>query len=144
MLNYKFASTRTGPMNRTCEKRMPTNGRTKTQTYAEEERGGKVACWHALGSHVRALNDPLLAGLGSEHREGESGAGVGHGESGRASAGLRLNHFGAGVLDALAQRLQLLPAELDTWRDLRQEGNDGVARVAANDGHRGLGHVEAL
>jgi hypothetical protein len=78
------------------------------------------------------LNNVLLA-LGSlEQRLGEAGTGHGHGESGRASAVLGLDDLVTTELDALDVVGELLA--LKAVAGLGEEGNDGGARVASDDG----------
>jgi len=78
------------------------------------------------------LDDVLLA-LGSlEQGLGEAGTGHGHGEGGRASAVLGLHDLVTAELDTLDVRVELLA--LEVVARLGEEGDDGGARVSANDG----------
>ena len=78
------------------------------------------------------LDDVLLA-LGSlEERLGETGTGHGHGESGRASTVLGLDDLVTTELDAVDVVGELLALEVVSG--LGEEGNDGSAGVATDDG----------
>lgn len=48
-------------------------------------------------------------------------------------AGLRLDNFSAGVLNARRERRQLLIIKLHIWFALRYERNDSNATVTSND-----------
>jgi hypothetical protein len=77
------------------------------------------------------LNDALLTLGGAEDRVGHAGTSIGHGEGGGAGAVLGLDDLVTAKLDALDELgvgAQLgVPA-------LAEEGHDGDARVAADDG----------
>ena len=59
-------------------------------------------------------------------------------------AGLGLEDLCVGVLDATGEGLALLVREGEGGLDLREEGQDGAACMAANDGHADLGGVHLL
>jgi hypothetical protein len=88
------------------------------------------------------LDDVLLALGGLEQRLGEARTGHGHGESGGAGALLGLDDLVAAELHALDVVVELLA--LKVVAGLRQQGNDGGARVAADDGDVLAGGVGAL
>jgi hypothetical protein len=91
--------------------------------------------------NVGAERDALLALHGAEERVGEVGTGVGHRESSRSGAVLGLDDLVTAVLDALDERGEGLAALLDNLlagRELREEGDDGRARVATDDGDVGV------
>ena len=88
--------------------------------------------------HVGVLVDALGSRHGAQARLPEAGSSVGHGEGRRAASGLGLHDLGPGVLDAGRQGGRGLVRELGEHRGLglREEGQDGDACVASDDGHR--------
>lgn len=102
---------------------------------AELDVGGEVLAALVLEERrvdKGGLDDVLLA-LGSlEERLGETGTGHGHGESGRASSVLGLDNLVTTELDALDVLGELLA--LEVVARLGEEGNDGSAGVATDDG----------
>jgi hypothetical protein len=88
------------------------------------------------------LDDVLLALRGLEQRLGETGTGHGHGESGRAGTVLGLDNLVTAKLHAVDVAVELLA--LEVVARLRQEGDDGCARVATNDGDVLAGGVGVL
>lgn len=60
--------------------------------------------------------------------------GVRHGESGRAEAILGLDNLVTAKLDAVDERIVLLIGDRDGGSDLAEERDDGLARVATDDG----------
>ena len=93
---------------------------------------------------VGALVNFSLAGETAEARLGHPRGSVRHGERRRTRASLRLHNLGARVLDADGERLELFGGELGAGVGLGEEGEDGDARVAANDGNVDTVDVEAL
>ena len=88
------------------------------------------------------LDDVLLA-LGSlEQRLGEAGTGHGHGEGGRARTVLSLDDLVTAKLDAVDVAVELLAREVVAG--LGEEGNDGGAGVASDDGDVLVGGVGVL
>jgi hypothetical protein len=88
------------------------------------------------------LDDVLLA-LGSlEERLGETGTSHGHGEGGRASTVLGLDDLVTTELDAVDVAVELLA--LEVVAGLGQEGDDGCAGVATNNGDVLAGGVGVL
>lgn len=94
-----------------------------------------------LALDVGAELDVLLAVHGAEERVGPLETGVRHREGGRAGAVLGLDDLVTAELDAVNELLQGLAALLDdllAGRELRQERDDGRARVATDDGDDGV------
>lgn len=92
---------------------------------AQLERRREVCGGRHVRSHVRALDHVRVAVQRTHQRQGEPGASVGHRQRGRTGAGLGLDHLGAGLLDALGQRLDLVIGELDGRLHVRQQRDDG-------------------
>jgi hypothetical protein len=88
------------------------------------------------------LDDVLLALCGLEERLGETGTSHGHGERGGASAVLGLDNLVTAKLHAVDVAVELLA--LEVVAGLRQEGDDGGARVAADNGDVLAGGVAVL
>jgi hypothetical protein len=112
---------------------------------AELDVGSEVLA--ALVLEERRVNegglDDVLLALGSlEQRLGEAGTGHGHGEGSRASAVLGLDNLVATKLDTVDVAVELLALEVVTG--LGEEGNDGGARVASDDGDVLAGGVGVL
>lgn len=85
----------------------------------------------------RGLDHTLLASdRGLEERVGEARAGKCHGQGGGAGTVLGLDDLVAAKLDALGQSLNLGVRE--GVAGLGEQGDDGHARVTANDGDLGL------
>mmetsp|Transcript_45484 Transcript_45484/g.134621 ORF Transcript_45484/g.134621 Transcript_45484/m.134621 type:complete len:380 (+) Transcript_45484:40-1179(+) len=97
--------------------------------------------------HVRldegALRDVALAGEARHHAVRELGAGEGHGERGGAAARLGLDDLVAAEHDAMGEGVALGVGERHGRGGLREEGHDGGAGVAADDGHPDLQRVVA-
>jgi hypothetical protein len=107
--------------------------------------GRKVLAALALEERAvdkRRLDHALLALGGLEERLGEASAGKGHGEGGRAGAGLGLHHLVAAELHAADVVVQGLALELVAG--LGQERDNGDARVAADDGDALVGGIRVL
>jgi hypothetical protein len=92
--------------------------------------------------HERRLDDVLLALRRLEQALGEAGARHGHGEGGGARAVLGLDDFVAAELHAVDVVVELLAGELVAG--LGEEGHDGGAGVAADDGDVLAGGVGGL
>lgn len=77
------------------------------------------------------------------HRLGHLEAGLGHGERGRARAGLGLNDLRAAVLDAQRQLVALLVGERDLGRRLRavQPDTDPREKKRAGPPRKRGGHI---
>ena len=88
------------------------------------------------------LDDVLLALGGLEERLGEAGTRHGHGEGGGAGTVLGLDHLVAAELHAVDVAVELLAGELVAG--LGEEGHDGGAGVAADDGDVLAGRVRGL
>ena len=84
------------------------------------------------------LNDVLLAGSSAEDLLSEAETSVGHREGGRASTVLGLDDLVTTELDAVDERGELVGGDGDGGLGLAEEGHDGLARVATNDGDGGL------
>ena len=90
------------------------------------------------------LNDTLLALGGAEEGLSEASTGHGHGESGRAGTVLGLDDLITTELDAVDEGVTSLTGDRSVV-GLREEGNDGHAGVATNDGDllvRGIGLLD--
>lgn len=112
---------------------------------AELDVGGEVLDALVLverGVDKGGLDDVLLALGGLEQALGEAGAGHGHGERRAARAVLGLDHLVAAELHAVHVLVELLA--LERLARLGQEGDDGRARVAADDGDVLVGRVGSL
>lgn len=84
------------------------------------------------------LNDVLLASSSAENLLSEAETSVGHGEGGRASTILGLDDLITTELDAVDERGELVGGDGDGWLGLAEEGDDGLAGVATDDGDGGL------
>lgn len=107
---------------------------------AELDVGSKVLNT-LLGEDIRldegGLDNVLLAGDGGlEEGVGEAGTSESHGEGGRAGSVLGLDDLVTSELDAVGQSLDLLLGE--GVAGLGEEGDDGDARVATDDGDLGI------
>jgi len=91
---------------------------------------------------IGGLDDALLALGGLEQGLGEAGAGHGHGEGGGSGAALCLDDLVTAELDALDVGVALVARELVAG--LGEEGDDGGARVATDDGDVLVGGVGVL
>jgi hypothetical protein len=112
---------------------------------AELDVGGEVLAALVLVQRrvdKGGLDDVLLALSGLEQRLGEAGTSHGHGEGGRTSTILGLDNLVTTELDAVDVAVELLA--LEVVAGLRQEGNDGCAGVATDDGDVLAGGVGAL
>jgi hypothetical protein len=88
------------------------------------------------------LDDVLLALGGLEERLGEAGTGHGHGEGGGTSTILGLDDLVTTELDAVDVVVELVAFKVVAG--LRQERDDGCARVATNNGDVLAGGVGVL
>lgn len=96
-----------------------------------------------VGLDKGRLNDTLLATNGSlQDRVGEAGASEGHGKSSGASSVLCLDNLVATELDAMGQGIELFLGEFEAG--LGEQGDDGDARVATDDGNLDILGVLAL
>lgn len=95
---------------------------------------------------TRHLGDARLASeLGVEQSLSEAVASSSHGEGGGTSAVLGLDDFVTSKLNAVGQSLDgLLVEGGEGGLSLGEEGDDGGARVATDDGHGELGGLERL
>lgn len=84
------------------------------------------------------LDDVLLAGSGAEDLLSEAESGVGHGEGGGASTVLGLDDLVTTELDAVDEGGELVGGDVGGGLGLAEEGDDGLAGVAADDGDGGL------
>jgi hypothetical protein len=100
---------------------------------AKSHRGGEEGSVGDGGLDEGALGDALLAREGSHDAVSELSSGVGHGESGRASASLGLDDLVTTEHDALSEGIALGIGESGLGLNLGEEGNDGGARVSSDD-----------
>ncbi|RUP46485.1 hypothetical protein BC936DRAFT_146903 [Jimgerdemannia flammicorona] len=124
---------------------MPSGGRSKQDTYpnvhprrevlqvADLGPDGRSTFAIGLKVHVRVLDDGLVLDDGVQHGEGEPGASIGHREGGAAKPILGLDDLVAAELDSVGDGLDLLPGELVSTLDLREQRENGDATVTAND-----------
>jgi hypothetical protein len=84
------------------------------------------------------LNDVLLASSGAEDLLSEAETGVSHGEGGRAKTVLGLDDLITTELDAVDEGGELVGWDGDGGLGLAEEGDDGLAGVATDDGDGGL------
>jgi hypothetical protein len=97
--------------------------------------GNGIASGNARKVDVAGLDEALFA-LGSpQDLLGEAETSVGHGESGRATAILGLDNLITAKLDAVDKSIVLVVGDGGGGRDLAEEWDNGVARVATNDGN---------
>ena len=123
-------------------------------SFAELKRGSKPLAFSCVALNVGALDDALLAIVGSDQRGHKLGTSHTHREGGRASASLGVDDLRAAVLDADGQSLDLLLGQLvDNVRGgLREQRQDGSSSVTADNrdvdlvdvnagslGHEGVG-----
>lgn len=100
---------------------------------AQDERRGEILGFGDVGADVGALDDVLFAAHGTDEGDSESGSGIGHREGGGSSAGLSLDDFSSGFLDALGEGLDLVSWEVDGGLALREQWHDGDSGVSSND-----------
>lgn len=80
----------------------------------------------------------------SDKSVGEEGTGVSHGKSGRSGTGLGLDNFVTTELDSVDESLVSLTGNTLCDLSLREEGDDGYARVTTDNGDLGILRVSAL
>jgi hypothetical protein len=101
-----------------------------------------------LGNHIRlhvgALNNASGAAVGLEKGSDEAISGGSHGEGGRACAVLGLDNLITAELNAVGQSSNLLVAEALGGLHVGEEGEDGDASVATNNGNLDASGVDAL
>ena len=112
-----------------------TNGFTLFDTiFAQQQRLREEASVFAIAFNVSAFNNAFLALQSANQRQTETCSRLAHRQGCRTATRLRFHHFGARVLDAFSQVSHFLLGEAHAW-DLRQQRQDGNARVTADDRH---------
>ena len=121
---------------------------TRTQTYAELDGDGEEVDTSLLSNllttgdtgkvDVAGLDKALGALGGLEELLGETVTGISHGEGGRAETLLSLDDLITTELDAVDESIVLVVRDGDRGGNLAEEGNDGLARVATDDGDNEL------
>lgn len=120
----------------------------RTGTYAELHRDGEEVNASLLSNllttgdtgevDVAGLDKALGALGGLEELLSEAVTGISHGEGGRAETLLGLDDLITTELDAVDKSIVLVVRDGDGGSDLAEERNDGLARVATDDGDNEL------
>lgn len=100
---------------------------------AQDEWSREILGFGDVGADVGALDDVLFSVHGTDEGDGEAGSGIGHREGGGSSAGLGLDDFSSGFLDALGEGLDLVSWEVDGGLALREQWHDGDSGVSSDD-----------
>lgn len=87
------------------------------------------------------LDNAALALVSLEELLGEAEASVGHGEGGGSGTVLGLDDLVTTELDTVGEGVELVLGNVDSRLGLAEERDNGLARVATNDGDDGLGRV---